>query len=81
VDLAKLGEEIEAQDALHAWAGAGDTEFRLSESDEHPFKISRASAELLPPDSPLWDLDNVLRMPHTCGYVEDSEAPPRPLRG
>jgi dihydrofolate reductase len=34
-------------DRLHAWAAAGDTDFRLSPSDEHGFKVSRASADLL----------------------------------
>ena len=34
-------------DRLHAWVAAGDTEFRLSRSDEYGFNVSRASADLL----------------------------------
>jgi dihydrofolate reductase len=34
-------------DRLHAWVAAGDTEFRLSSSDEYGFNVSRASADLL----------------------------------
>jgi dihydrofolate reductase len=34
-------------DRLHAWVAGGDTEFRLSSSDEYGFNISRASADLL----------------------------------
>jgi dihydrofolate reductase len=34
-------------DRLHAWVAAGDTEFRLSPSDEYGFNVSRASADLL----------------------------------
>ena len=42
--IAGPNDEVER---LHSWAFAGDTEFRLADSDEHPFKISRASADLL----------------------------------
>jgi dihydrofolate reductase len=34
-------------DRIHSWVAAGDTEFRLSPTDEYGFKVSRASADLL----------------------------------